>query len=255
MILVGVAGAKGALGVTTLTMALAHTLSSASDALLVEGDPDGGVLAARLQLSQEPGLTTLAAAGRHEISSQLLGEHSQRVGGLSVIVAPSSPSHVRAALHSLSLTVQQAASFGADFKIVIDLGRIDGESPALPLALLARNVWFLTTPDLEGADALAVRLIELEGLRGRGRLVTVGDGPYQGSELGQVLGIPFIGHLPRDTLGADAVWARRYAKKRRPLIRGVATLANELTPRVSLPSLTDGSSRSTRAHELTLNGG
>lgn len=252
MTLIAVAGAKGAFGVTTLSMALARTLSPSSEALLVEADPDGGVVAARLGLSQEPGLGTLAAAGRHGLSDQLVSDHTQAAPGARVIVAPSSPSQVRAALRSLSSRVEEALSLTENLTVVMDLGRLDAEAPTMPFARLANHVLFLTAPKLEGADALAVRLVELEDVRSRIGFITVGDGPYDGAELAHVLGVPLIGHLPQDPLGAEALWAGKPSKKRRPLLRAISEIVRGLSetkdeaPRLIAETSTNGLAPSAR---------
>jgi hypothetical protein len=230
MTAVALAGAKGALGVTALCMGLARSWREHERVLVVEADPDGGVLAARLGLSQEPGLGTLAAAGRHEVSEQLVACHTQEADGMKVLVAPSSPSHVRAALRSVSAKLGQATSIWPDAMTFVDVGRLDGQSTALPLAESAEIVLLLTTPNLEGADALAVRLVELEDLRSRCRLVTVGDGPYESAELSRVLSIPHVAHLPIDPASAAAIWTARATQRgrRRPLIRAIAALVGVL---------------------------
>ena len=61
MSLVVVAGGKGAPGATTTALGLASAWTG-QQRVVVEGDPDGGVLAARLGLGYEPGLVTVAAA-------------------------------------------------------------------------------------------------------------------------------------------------------------------------------------------------
>ncbi len=229
MTIVAVAGTKGALGATTLCMALARVWSRTSTVLVIEADPDGGVLAARLGFGQEPGLGTLAAAGRHELSDPLIQDHTQSADDLSFVVAPSSPSHVRAALLSASRRIGDALATAPGVTALVDLGRLDSESPALALAQASQAVLFLAAPSLEGADALAVRLLELEDLRQRCHLITVGEGPYEGAELSRVLAIPHVGHVPKDPAGAQAVWHRKARSQvRRPLVRAVAEVTEQL---------------------------
>src|SRR5262249_57798282 len=61
--LVVVAGGKGAPGATTTALGLASAWTG-QRRVVVEADPDGGVLAARLGLGLAPGLMTVAAAPR-----------------------------------------------------------------------------------------------------------------------------------------------------------------------------------------------
>ena len=58
------ASLSAAPGVSTLAAGLAAGWPD-GPALLLETDPSGGVFAARFQLAQEPGLTSLAAQMRH----------------------------------------------------------------------------------------------------------------------------------------------------------------------------------------------
>jgi hypothetical protein len=229
--LVAVAGTKDSPGVTTVAFGLACLWRARGPVLLVEADPDGGVLAARLGIPQEPGLATLAAAGRHEVSASLLASHAQAGAvAAALIVAPSAPSHARAALRAVADGLSRSIAGLVGTTVVIDLGRLDAESPSLPLAGVAGQILFLTRPTLEGADALAVRLAELEGvtdLRSKARIVTVGEGPYSGQELAQVLTVTHMGHLPIAG-GAEALWSATDGAHipRRPLLRALESLAN-----------------------------
>src|SRR5438477_511605 len=82
-----VVGSVRSAGATTVALAIAGWLDPV---VLVEADPDGGVLALRYGLRREPGLLTLAAS--RDLEGDMLSEHTQRLpGGLPVIVAPESP--------------------------------------------------------------------------------------------------------------------------------------------------------------------
>src|SRR5690606_40344837 len=61
MTLVALTSVKGAPGVTTTVLAMAAVCPPSRRLVVVEADPEGGVLAARLGLRAEPGLVTLAA--------------------------------------------------------------------------------------------------------------------------------------------------------------------------------------------------
>jgi hypothetical protein len=233
-----VGGTKDAPGVTTLAYALGCLWLARGATLLVEADPDGGVLAARLGLPQDPGLTTLAAAGRHEVTPAMLAAHSQSTPlCLALVTAPSSPSQARAALRTVAQRLAGAmAQIGAT--VVIDLGRLDVESPSLPLAAGADRLLMVTRPTLEGADALAVRLAEQPDLRRRARLVTAGTGPYDGGAIADVLSVACAGHLPYDPAGAASLWAARQGARipRRPLLRALGTLVATMEePRTPAP--------------------
>jgi hypothetical protein len=242
-VILGVAGAKGAPGATTISLGIASTWRRRGAVVLVEADPDGGCVAARLGLSQEPGLGTLAAAGRHELSEHLLAQHLQGApGGLAVVVAPSSPAHARSALRALEGTLGRALAGLRSAQVVVDLGRLDAESPALALAGWADRVLFVAEPTLEGADALAVRLAELGDLRRRASLVSVGEGPYISEEIAGVLAIEPAGRLPRDPRSAELLWRspEQAARSRRPLLRALAQMGDHLAPSESSATAYEG---------------
>lgn len=237
--IVAIAGGKGSPGVTTVAYGLARLWRGRTSTLLLEADPGGGSLAARLGIAQEPGLGTLAAAGRHELSEATLVGHAQ--GGparLALVVAPSAPSHARAALLTVAEAISQSLARLTNTTVVVDLGRLDGESPSLSLARAASRFVFLTQPTLEGADALAVRLAELADLRPRAQMVTVGDGAYGGDELGRVLSVSHAGHIPNDPAGAHALWSAMDSGRLpgRPLLRALQTLAGRLEPDPAEPT-------------------
>ena len=64
MTVVALASLKSSPGTTTAALALCQVWPSVRRALLIEADPGGGVIAARMGDSPDPGLITLAAAAR-----------------------------------------------------------------------------------------------------------------------------------------------------------------------------------------------
>jgi MinD-like ATPase involved in chromosome partitioning or flagellar assembly len=208
--LVCVSGTKGAPGTTTVAFGLARSLGAYGHTIYVEADPQGGSTAARLGLVPQPGLTTLAASGRHSISSGLLDRNSQPVSEtLALLLAPSAPNQARGALRAVGERLAPALSnHGAE--VVVDLGRLEKESPALAIAETADRVIFLTHPSLDGVDALFVRLAELPELHDRTAVMTVGEVPqktYEAEEISGVLGISLARRLPFDPAGASAIWS------------------------------------------------
>ncbi len=249
-----VSGTKGAPGATTVALGLARLASLTRRTLLVEADPQGGSIAARFGRAPEPGLATLAASGRHAISSRLLAQNLQAESeNLELLLAPSSPSHVRGALRAIGerLASELSSDDTADDAVAIaDLGRLEDESPARTLADAADRVVFVTHPTLEGADALFVRTTELLELRDKAMVMTVGEAPprtYESTEVSAVLGVPLAASLPFDPVGAASVWSRRDLGKvrRRGLLLALAGAAERLgidTPRPERPP--------TRSHRL-----
>jgi len=72
MAYIAFASAKGSPGVTTAVAALAATWPADRPLVVAELDPAGGDLVVRLDLATEPGLVSLAAAGRRELDRDTL---------------------------------------------------------------------------------------------------------------------------------------------------------------------------------------
>lgn len=238
--LIAVAGAKGAVGVTTVAYALARQLTGGGDpSLFVEADPDGGAVAARLGLSEEPGLASMAAGIHHEAACADSGRHVQQGrGGPPMVLLPSAPGYATAVLRTLSEWLsglggpaqQEGHGVAALHHVVADVGRLRGESAALPLLLGAERLVVVVRPTLEGADAVAVRLAELGELRNRVGLVTMGDGPYGGDELARLLSVRHLGRLPHERSAIGSAWAARGGRSSRPgpFLRAMAPIAEVL---------------------------
>ena len=228
-----VAATKGAVGVTTLGFGLAA--HRAPDALLVELDPDGGSLAARLGISEDPGLTSAAAACRHGQMSGRPEDHVHTARGVRVLPAPTSPRQVRSCLAAAGDSLD-LRMWWASRACVLDCGRLDSDSPVAPLIAGSSALVWVTRPSVEGTDALAVRLAELPALVAKSLLVTAGEGPYRPDEVAAVLELPLIGHLPLDPRGAAWLWedptSRRW--RRSPLGRAVSSIGEALASRYDL---------------------
>ena len=237
--LVAVTGAKGSAGTTTLAYALARRWASKGlSSVFVEADPDGGVVGARLGLCQEPGLSTLAAGGFHEGPGSGVRRHIQRgPGSAGVLLLPSAPGHARAVIRVVGGAVIDLAGPGPGGapapgmpRVVVDAGRLAGDSPATAFLGAAATVVIVTSPTLEGADAVAVRIAEVPDLRARMGLVTVGDGPYPGQELARVLTVRHLGDLPHHSSAVQPVWAAGMRRRHRkgPYLRAVKSIADRL---------------------------
>ena len=86
-------------------------------ALVAELDPDGGSLGLRHQIPSEPGLTTLAAAGRRGLAPDTVVEHCQRLSDdTAVLLGPVVPDRAASALAVLGprLGVALDAMAGVD---------------------------------------------------------------------------------------------------------------------------------------------
>lgn len=219
MKIVTLASLRGAPGVTTTSVLLASTLP---DAVVVEADLDGGVLAVRYGLGREPGLTTFAA------SSEAAGDdwrpHAQDAGGVAVLVGPDGPT----ACGSLWRTAGERLTrrlAGADGIAIIDAGRLRAD---VPLVTASDLLMLLVCPVAEQLVALNHVLPSLhQTLRGQVAVVLVGDGPYRPADIEGPLGVSVRGALPDDRDAAEALrhgTASRTRLARSQLARAVTTL-------------------------------
>lgn len=226
MIVVGSARSAGS---TTLALVLAAHLN----AVLVEADPHGGVLALRHRLGREPGLATLAAA-RPPLD---IADHAQRLPiGLAAVVAPESPQRVSQLLSMAgdrlaSLLAWAGAGGGAGSeqarRVVVDAGRLGPTSPALRLAQAASAVLVVARP----VSAHLLAATELVGAMGaNAHLVLVGTGLYRANDIADHLGCPVLGVIADDARTALALAEGADGAKlsRSALGRSVATLAATL---------------------------
>jgi hypothetical protein len=192
--------ASGAPGVTTLAIATAHQLApfTGRSPLVVEADPDGGVLATRHRLSLEPGLTELAGAARLGIDPADVVRYGQPLrSGVRVVVAHPSSERTTAALRASAGHISTALSSLIDLDTIIDIGRARPGSPALPLVEASSVCVLVVRPR---ADELVVLLHRIELLEQLAplALVLVGSEPYGVAEVEESTGLSVLGVVPDD---------------------------------------------------------
>ncbi len=220
MIVVGSVRSSGA---TTLALALAGSLEGA---VLVEADPDGGVLALRYGLGREPGLLTLAAS--RQVTGDTILDHAQRLpGGLPVVVAPESPDR---ATHLLRTAGQRLAGLLArtnGLDVVVDAGRLGPSSPAQCLVETASVTVIVSRPRVEELVGAAERVAAMGPTAG---LVLAGSGSYTARDVEAQLRCPVLGTIADDPRSARALaeGGSAEALTRSALLRCVRTLATAL---------------------------
>jgi hypothetical protein len=208
---VAFACARSSPGVTTALLACASVWPGR--VLLVEASEDGGALATRFALPIEPGLTTLAAASRHDTAggAQLVESHVQPLPGSQRIVALLGPASMEPAQALLRTAATRLATLlravPGDTSVLIDAGRLSSPSLAGPLVADADRLLLVARPRVEELTALAHRLPVLAGLGPAPEVLLVGDQPYGPGEVGDTLGVAVIGVLARDVDAADALAA------------------------------------------------
>lgn len=233
-VLVAVGSLSGSPGVTSMAAGLA-ALWPRAGALMVEADPAGGDLAARFGLHREPGLAGLAAAIRHGHQSGGLAVYVQRLYvGADVVLGPvgaqaAATVAALAAGHGPGVLV----AAGQTRPVILDVGRLQGGSPALPLVAAAQVLLVAVRPWLDALDTLDAWRSYLSRLTWRGdvRLVVIGNGQFRGGAVGRNLGMPVLGQLPSDRRGAGVLAGRLTAGRgwsRLPLPRALRALATDL---------------------------
>lgn len=240
MPLIALGSVKGSPGVTTTCLALAAGWP-AGRRLVIEADPAGGDLGPWLGLPPAPGLTGLAAAARHDHSSDVAWQHAQKLaGGLSVVISPAGTEQASACLAALAGNGSPVftALKGAADTVIADCGRLDPGSPALAIAAGADVTLVMVRPRVSDLSHLALRTGAL--LRAGARLALLlapdaGRGPaeasYPAGEIAATLDIPVQASVPADPRGAaDLVTSRGEIHKirRAPLARAAASLAAAL---------------------------
>jgi hypothetical protein len=238
MATIAFASAKGSPGVTTAIAALAATWPAARDLVVVEVDPAGGDLVVRFDLATEPGLVTLAAAGRRELGPDTLLAHTQVLPAAAdvvgparrVLVAPVSAEQAGASLAALRGGLSRALA-GVDADVLVDCGRLDPASAAHEIATTADLLVMVARPVVAEIHHLSARLVSVKATSVS--LLLVGDQPYSVSEVAAAVGANALGTLPADVRAASALTdghpnavrllrRSRLLRDARPLAEGLA---------------------------------
>lgn len=230
MSIVVLGSARSSPGVTTLSLAVASWLEGS---VVVEADPDGGVLAVRHGLGRDPGLVSLAAD--RSGGSNLLLSHAQRLlGGLPVIVGPESAER---ASHLWRVAGDDIRDSLSSFEgvAIVDAGRLRPSSPALPLLPRAATVVVVARPVAEELIAAADTVSTLSAAGVQVGVVLVGDRPYAPGEVVDEFGWDLLGVVATDSRAAGALSGTGGSPRviaRSAFMRSARTLAHTLADRL-----------------------
>lgn len=215
MTTVALGSVGGSAGATALALALAQAWGG--PCVLVEADPDGGRLAARLELAARPGVADLAAAARRGGRPEpALWRFAQRDrSGVAVLPCHPAAEQVCALLRAAAEPLAAWCTACVDHDVVVDVGRWRPGSPSLPLARAADRRLAVVRGEPEDIVALVHRAELLQALGGVD--VVVMAGTYGRREVAQVVPWPVAAEVP-------ARATRRAAR------RIVHELANDLSP-------------------------
>lgn len=258
MTVFALASTHGAPGVTATVMGLAAAWKSTTgrDVLVIEADPDGGVLASRFEeLRADRTLSDVAVDVRRAFSIDAVMTSARHVwGGVPVVVAPPSGEQTHSALTAAGdrLAAGLAAADGVD--VLVDLGRLTARSPGLHLARRAVTTMLVARPTFESVALLTARAPELMAHGCEPVLLLIGDQPYSPDETERAVGAPIVGVLPDEPRIAAMLAGGSGSDRllRRSLLwRSLCDLASRLAVRV--PTQTDSPSQpaSSRASEIT----
>ena len=217
MTILAVTSVKGSPGVTTLSVALSAAWPTSDDSpvLLIEADPDGGVIGPRHHLRAEPSLASYMADARRGFDPAIAAANSQEVvAGVRSLIGPVDPAICERSLSWGASVLAEGLKARPHLPVVIDLGRLHPISPAMPLAQGADETLLVLRPSLEQAAIAVHRVSAFHDLGCRLSLLCVGVGPDDPGDVAHALGLGLAGVIP-DTPNAHEVLAGAYEGSRR----------------------------------------
>lgn len=214
MTLIALASAKSSPGATTVAELVVLRRPTDRRCVLVDCDPAGSDWLLRPGVAPEPGLVSLAMAGRRDLDPGAALAHIQTVGdGLEVVVAPAAARQATGALDLLGdrLGAHLAGLAGVD--VVADCGRLDQGSPALGVLAAADIAVLVARPAVSDLVHLAPWVEQLSALC-TVAVVLVGSGrgghqvAYEPAEIAEALGVAVLGVVADDPHAAARLFAQ-----------------------------------------------
>ena len=229
----------GAPGVTTQTLlnAAAWPADLGTDRVVLEADPDGGVLGARYELGVDPGVVSLVSATRRVDGPLAVDEHGRCVApGLWVVPGPENAEQATAVWSAGAETV--AARCAIDEHVwLVDCGRLRGHLANVAFFRHAAQIVVVSGCRREDIVPLPAAVDRLTALSRSGAAgvaaVFVGRLDYRPHEMAEFLGADVLGVVAADddalTLAASAAAGGR--GRRSLLWRSALETAAELAHR------------------------
>lgn len=203
MALVVFGAVRSSPGTTTAALAIAGCIP---DAVVVEADPDGSVIAPRFQLRREPNVASLATATRASLDREVIAEHAQLLpGGLPAVIGLASPDHAISFWRNAGPRLAAALAGLDDQLVVVDAGRLTPTSPVALLAEHAAMTVLVARPTPEELLALSHRHAAIRERTRSCALLLVGDHPYGPTEVARQLDIDVLGVISHDPRAAAAL--------------------------------------------------
>jgi hypothetical protein len=240
------ASCHGSPGTTTTTVGLAAVwrASNGRDVLVVEADPDGGVLAGRFDgLRADRTLADVVVDVRRSFEIEaVLASARPLWDAIPVVVAPPSAEQTHAALSTGGDKFAAGLASAPDLDVLVDVGRLTARSPAIHLARRALATMLVAYPTFESAAVLAARIAELAAHGCEPSVMLVGERPYPPQELERATRAPVTAVLPNDARaagllsgGAGSERALRRSLLWRALVDVASRLATLVPPPIDEP--------------------
>ena len=196
MPIVVVGAVHGSPGATSFALDLSRQCGP--DTLLIEADPDGGSLAARLDLALKPGLMELAGAGRVGIEADDVWRFAQSTSfGLAVVVAHPAAEQTTSAIRAAMSHIVNAVG-NLTCTVIVDVGRLRPGSPSLAAAASADHTLVISDNSVEAIVALTHRARVLQGCRSP-LVVMNASRPYSVGDIATSTGQRVWGVVPTST--------------------------------------------------------
>lgn len=236
---------RGSPGATTLAMGLAAAWPAATgrSRVVLEADPDGGVLAARFEeLRADRTIADAAVALRRDLDLERLLKTARPVWG-AVPVIPSHPSAEQTAAVLVNAAERLAVGLAGALEVdtIADVGRLTTRSPALPLARRAVATLLVSRTRFEDVAGLAARVRELRAAGVEPSLVAIGERGYDPDDVAAEADLPLFAVLPHDPRSAAALAGHTFGdgRLRRSLLwRTICESASRLLQLASPPVTT-----------------
>lgn len=242
MTLYAFASTHGSPGVTSTVLGLAATWlgTTGRPVLVVEADPDGGVVAARFDdLRADRTIADVAVEVRRDFDVGAVLSSAQPLwGAVPVVVAPPSAEQAGSALAASAERLAAGLAAIDDLDVLVDLGRLTTRSPSIPFARRAVATALVTRPTFDAVASLTTRVGELRGRGCELAVATIGDQPYGPQDVAQTVDAPLVAALPADERAAAAFSGAGGGGRRleRSLLwRTLADLASRLVAHVPTP--------------------
>lgn len=248
--IITVGSVHGAPGATSWTLLLAAAWRAEGNRrkVVLEADPDGGVLGVRYGVGVDPGAISLASAARRSRSAGFDVDEHSRVIGPQLLLVPGAESAERATAVWRDAINPTAAAIGTDAHNdwFVDCGRFRPNHPCQPFVTLSAMTLIVVVGRTDELVQVPAVLRAAEDSAAAAGVLVVGKPAHSREEVETFLGtkslffVPAVRDLPAQTATVCSGRARRSwlwrsavvvaAEIRRSVDSNDRTLADAVTP-------------------------